>query len=180
MGRMFNDGNSGTFDPRPQQRYLAKRRLEAKTYLGGSCVTCGATSDLEFDHVDPSTIKIRISTAISQHWSWDRLLTELNKCQLLCKPCHIKKTAVEMRERLTHGKYHAAYHLKCSCEACVNFKKQYKKISGSRRLPRGKFQHGTRSGYLKEKREGISPCEDCLKANAQYGRELRKRTSAGS
>jgi 5-methylcytosine-specific restriction endonuclease McrA len=58
--------------------------------LGGKCVRCGATSDLEFDHVDRHTKSFTIgSRAMSR---WDGLLVELAKCQLLCRPCHIEKT----------------------------------------------------------------------------------------
>lgn len=66
-----------------------KRRAEVTALLGGRCASCGAANDLEVDHIDPATkVSHRFLT-----WSKDRLAEELAKCQLLCRPCHYKKTA---------------------------------------------------------------------------------------
>jgi len=37
--------------------------------LGGRCVRCGATEDLEFDHIDPSTKRFTISGGLSKAWT---------------------------------------------------------------------------------------------------------------
>jgi hypothetical protein len=34
--------------------YYYKRRQKLYDFLGGKCVVCGATEDLEFDHIDPA------------------------------------------------------------------------------------------------------------------------------
>jgi 5-methylcytosine-specific restriction endonuclease McrA len=52
------------------------------------CGRCGSTSDLELDHVDPTT-KIR---TVKWVWSKARLEAELAKCQVLCQTCHQVKT----------------------------------------------------------------------------------------
>lgn len=79
-----------------QQNYLQKRRLLAKTYLGGVCVVCGTEKDLEFDHVDPQSKEYSISEGIAKHFAWNKLVLELDKCQLLCKVHHWEKTVFDL------------------------------------------------------------------------------------
>lgn len=66
------------------------RKAQAHERLGGECVRCGATSDLQMDHIDRSTK----SFEISKLWSVSkaRYDAEVAKCQLLCRPCHRKKS----------------------------------------------------------------------------------------
>src|SRR6185369_5074998 len=70
-----------------------KRRAFAIEYLGGKCVVCGTTEDLEIDHIDKKTKSFQIT----QKWSV-RLETykrELDKCQLLCHVHHVEKSNQE-------------------------------------------------------------------------------------
>lgn len=71
------------------QRYH-RIRNEAVARLGGKCVQCGSVDDLEFDHIDPMT-KVK---SFAHIWSYsnDKREAELVKMQLLCKPCHIRKS----------------------------------------------------------------------------------------
>ena len=108
-----------------QRNYLTNRRAKAQIYLGGVCVVCGSNEDLEFDHIDPSSKVIEISNAIAKHYSWMRLVEELDKCQLLCKIHHVEKTRLEFNAKRTHGKSHLAIRLKCQCEICLTFKEKY-------------------------------------------------------
>lgn len=162
-----------------RKTYLNKRDLRAKEYLGGLCNVCGIDYNLEFDHVDPNSKQIDISTAIHRYyWSWDRLIVELDKCQLLCEEHHIEKSKNEKRKGVSHGKYHAAYHLKCDCDLCVQYKTDYIKQQRIKRdnKPREDppiIHHGTRAGYLKEGRLKLSHCELCKQANTEYQRNLR-------
>ena len=73
-----------------KQRW-AKRRAAAVHALGGCCARCGSTDALEFDHIDPSTKEFTIAKASS--FSETRFQSEISKCQLLCRTCHIVKTA---------------------------------------------------------------------------------------
>ena len=71
------------------ERYRA-RRAYAIEKLGGKCVVCGTTEDLEIDHIN----KKEKSFQITQKWSvpievYDR---ELQKCQLLCHTHHKEKS----------------------------------------------------------------------------------------
>ena len=67
-----------------------KHRQECLDRLGGKCITCGTTSNLEFDHINPNLKQFKISCHLSL--SLNKLFEEVDKCQLLCKQCHIKKT----------------------------------------------------------------------------------------
>jgi len=67
--------------------------------LGGKCVRCGSTDDLQVDHIEPSTKDLSLRakhSATFWSWSWERVLAELAKCQLLCRPCHQAKSAGEV------------------------------------------------------------------------------------
>lgn len=101
--------------------YMANRRArrlaDLRQMLGGKCARCGTTDDLQFDHVDPSTKTFEISGR-KLDGPWDDLLAEVAKCQLLCEPCHIKKTA-EDRPECPHGAWrYRRYGCRCvTCEA---------------------------------------------------------------
>lgn len=62
------------------------RRERCLAYLGGKCVACGATENLHFHHVDPSQKSFVVSDGLL--FRWDRLVTELDKCELRCRGCH--------------------------------------------------------------------------------------------
>jgi hypothetical protein len=70
------------------REWYAARRAKGIESLGGKCVQCGTTEDLEIDHIDPAT---KVSHRIFS-WSWARIEIELKKCQLLCMPHHLDKT----------------------------------------------------------------------------------------
>ena len=76
-----------------KREYRDKRRAHCREYLGGKCVKCGTTHNLQFDHIKREGKKYEISTKLTN--KWDNLKEELDKCQLLCVPCHLEKTAKE-------------------------------------------------------------------------------------
>ena len=79
---------------REQKReYNKKKRAICLEYLGGKCVKCGTTERLEFDHIKRDTKKYNIAPRVT--YNFDYLKEELDKCQLLCPPCHLNKTASE-------------------------------------------------------------------------------------
>ena len=80
---------------RAQQRRRERQqevRKRLQQLLGGKCIRCGIDDYrlLDFDHVDPVTKTMNISQEL--HLSWERLVEETNKCQLLCPNCHRLKT----------------------------------------------------------------------------------------
>lgn len=104
---------------RDRKKYTENRVAKALDYLGGSCAVCGSTTNLEFDHVDPATKILDISSAIHREcWSWIRLKDELDKCQLLCNEHHLVKT-VESYGEQPCGTYWKYRKYKCRCQPCV-------------------------------------------------------------
>ncbi len=65
---------------------------------GSCCCDCGHKFDYDtdrglyhFHHIDPTTKQYNISHMVRSGLSVDRIKKELEKCVLLCKPCHIKR-----------------------------------------------------------------------------------------
>lgn len=73
-------------------RQRLKRRLV--DYHGGSCIDCGYVGPAfmyDFDHRDPSTKSFGIgNTGLTL--SYDRVLAESLKCDLVCANCHRMRT----------------------------------------------------------------------------------------
>jgi 5-methylcytosine-specific restriction endonuclease McrA len=90
------------------------RRQRLIEMLGGKCVRCGTTEGLEFDHIDPSTKRFSVCVGLTRAWA--ELVTEAEKCQLLCRPDHLIKTA-EDRGEPPHGRYRYVYW-QCRCDVC--------------------------------------------------------------
>jgi len=75
------------------KKYRKEKKAICLEYLGGKCVVCGTTERLEFDHIKREGKKYSIASKLS--YKFDNLKEELDKCQLLCAPCHLDKTAKE-------------------------------------------------------------------------------------
>ena len=79
---------------REQRRaHRDKRRAYCLEYLGGKCVKCGTIHNLQFDHIKREGKKYEITRKLTN--KFDNIKEELDKCQLLCAPCHLEKTASE-------------------------------------------------------------------------------------
>lgn len=83
-----------------KKRYY-KRKKEAFEYLGGKCAACGATSNLQIDHVDPESKSFTVTSCLGS-LPKEKLWKELEKCQLLCRRCHRRKSMVDGSRN--HGK----------------------------------------------------------------------------
>ena len=88
----YNERNKEKIREERREQHKEKRAI-CLEYLGGKCVKCGTIHNLQFDHIDRTTKKYEISTKLS--YNFDTLKEELDKCQLLCAPCHLEKTAKE-------------------------------------------------------------------------------------
>jgi len=97
-----------------------RRRAEAMLRIGGKCVDCGTTENLEFDHVDPTTKEFEISKIWS--YSKTKLEYELEKCVLRCSFHHSQKSAIE--QSVEHGKGNTGKK-NCRCELCRPLKNAY-------------------------------------------------------
>ena len=65
------------------------------------CVDCGETDVrcLEFDHRDRTTKIAAVSALIARQFSWDKIMAEIDKCDVRCANCHRKRTAVQFNTR---------------------------------------------------------------------------------
>jgi hypothetical protein len=113
-----------TADNEYMAKYMAARRASRRAtlikQLGGHCVRCATTEDLQFDHIVPGSQAFRISgKGLDKPWSV--IQAEVVKCQLLCDPCHRAKS-----------------------KECGETGGGWNKIDG----PDG-FRHGTESGYMR-------------------------------
>lgn len=73
-----------------QRRWYARRRANYLQFK--FCVWCYSTEDLELDHIDIRTKEMDIKWS----YSWTKLKPELDKCQVLCSPCHAIKSDNDM------------------------------------------------------------------------------------
>jgi hypothetical protein len=127
--------------------YYRNHRQKLIDYLGGKCVRCGSTENLEFDHIDPSQKSFGISKS---HLPFEKLKDELDKCQLLCKSCHKKKSNQELSikftktgDQITHGIVATWMRRKCKCVICEAAKRKWNDERNSKRRSgngRGKYR----------------------------------------
>lgn len=62
---------------------------------GGKCVDCKRMPHLaamQFDHLDPVLKKYPIATMLVSTSSWEAILEEADKCDLVCANCHAIRT----------------------------------------------------------------------------------------
>lgn len=92
-----------------QREWMAKRRSDF--FAGKSCVGCGATDNLELDHVDPSQKEDH------KVWSWrqERREQEIAKCLVRCHACHVAR---HRSLNLAPCGTTSAYRRGCRCIAC--------------------------------------------------------------
>jgi len=72
----------------------SRNRLFAVKYKNGKCIRCGYSKcihALDFHHRDPSEKDAEWGTM--RNWSKERLIKEIDKCDLLCCRCHREKHA---------------------------------------------------------------------------------------
>lgn len=70
----------------------AKNRAAANKYKADrGCMRCNENDHvcLDFHHSDPTVKEGNIGDSLHK-WSWKRLLTEIEKCIILCSNCHRK------------------------------------------------------------------------------------------
>lgn len=108
-----------------QKARYYRRRSEAILSLGGKCVTCGQTEDLEFDHINPLDKTYNVARILTGG-SEQKVQAELQKCQLLCKKCHDEKTYAVGGDHKTVGHGQGVSGKRnCTCTPCKNKKAEY-------------------------------------------------------
>lgn len=74
-----------------QQQRGYDRRIKLVLMRGGECQICGYSKNLSaltFHHLNPSEKEFQIDIRKCSNSTWDNLVTEVEKCQLLCLNCH--------------------------------------------------------------------------------------------
>ncbi len=114
--------------------YMRQRRIDRKAkaleILGGQCIVCGTSENLEFDHIDPKTKLDAISSPRLLDGLRSIFFAEVAKCQLLCKLHHTEKSVAnkelsrEYPDPFCGGG--AMYGLGCRCDKCSHWKKLYR------------------------------------------------------
>lgn len=113
-----------------QRTWVARRR--ALFFKDKACDWCASTESLELHHRDTSK---KESHSI---WSWGeaRRATEIEKCYVLCRPCHQKAHAQARRVQaeLTRpcGTWQA-YKRGCHCAACRAANNEYNRAHPPRK-----------------------------------------------
>lgn len=105
-----------------QRLWIIERRK--KWFFKKSCKICGSTKKLDLDHINR---KNKISHNV---WSWNKKKqqSELKKCQVLCKSCHLLKTIKENKVKNVHnGISCVAYRKGCRCNKCRKAQEIYMK-----------------------------------------------------
>lgn len=102
-------------------KYKTNQRHERKALfielLGGCCVECSSVKNLNFDHVLPEEKEFHISANLD--YSLEKILPELQKCQLLCKPCHDIKSVLDRGDNYAiHGSVSMYTNKRCRCDSC--------------------------------------------------------------
>jgi hypothetical protein len=91
--KMGKDGKN-----KKEMKYKNEKRQKYYNFLANkSCVKCGINDIrvLEFDHRDRSTKKHTVSQMLKNH-SWENILIEIEKCDILCSNCHKIKTSIQL------------------------------------------------------------------------------------
>lgn len=85
---------------RVERRLIRRARRELIRVLGGECVECGGTQDLQFDHTDGRDWHLRKRNRLQRlrlHWRD----AERGLVRLLCRPCN----SYDGRWRQIEGRY---------------------------------------------------------------------------
>lgn len=73
------------------QKWRHKAKKWLIRYMGGECAVCGYDKyygNLVTHHVDPTKKEYMVSRLINKCHSWNKILTEADKCVLVCSNCH--------------------------------------------------------------------------------------------
>lgn len=84
-----------------ERRDFKKKCVE---YKGGSCFDCDLKPEFvevyDFHHREAGSKTAQIVYLIGQIVSWDKIVLELDKCDLLCSNCHRIQHAIESSSRV--------------------------------------------------------------------------------
>lgn len=107
-----------------QKTRYKRRRDEAISSLGGCCVRCSSTENLELDHIVASTKEYDIGKILGGG-SEAKVQAELAKCQVLCHDCHVQKSHEEGDTNYVEHGGGLTGKRNCRCELCAPLKNAY-------------------------------------------------------
>lgn len=91
----FSDDDWENMPKSTRHYYRRQAKLsEFKLSMDG-CKNCGYNKHpraLQFHHINPENKTMRVSRMIQNSFSWERILNEIDKCELLCANCHSVET----------------------------------------------------------------------------------------
>ena len=82
--------NKANYAKRFKDYYRTRVEALAKIKQDAGCAHCGYNAHhaaLEFNHLDPSKKLGNIAEHVT-NWSWEKILDEVAKCEVLCSNCH--------------------------------------------------------------------------------------------
>ena len=84
-------GNKQLQNYEAQKKRGMIRKVKLVNMLGGKCEHCGYNHNyaaLSFHHKNPQEKSFQLDLRQCSNNSWEKLMTEVKKCQLLCLRCH--------------------------------------------------------------------------------------------
>jgi len=91
------------------KRHYLNRKLITEIKVRRGCEVCGMQQRnihrkfrvafaylLQFDHIDPSKKKYNVCDMAGR--SWETIQAEIDKCRVVCFPCHTKHTAKQRKK----------------------------------------------------------------------------------
>ena len=76
-----------------------KRKLKLIEMMGGGCSNCGYATNisaLHFHHINANEKLFKLGARILSNRSWEAILEEAQKCELLCANCHAEEHNPEL------------------------------------------------------------------------------------
>lgn len=142
--KQWREANPG-YTRKYNQQFRQERMQRAHQLLGGECWECGSMEKLEIDHINPEDKEFEISTRISA--SEEKFLAELDKCQLLCHDCHMKKTITERGQESAKGKHGTLSSYRyCKCDICKGAYREYQKEYRAQRKSKSLEKNSRKKG----------------------------------
>lgn len=80
-----------------KERVLRNQQFVWDYLKNNPCIECGEKDPivLQFHHLDETTKFKDVSTLILEKYGIETIKKEIEKCQVLCSHCHIRKTAAQ-------------------------------------------------------------------------------------
>jgi hypothetical protein len=119
-------------------------RIKAHGLLGGKCIICDSTDNLEFHHKDPKLKRFNLARAYSRRW--ESQIEEILTCELRCDNCH------KLAHAAIHGSFRK-YANGCRCSECVSFFRDKNRARMAKYRSEGR--DSTRKNY-------IHPCSSMI------------------